>query len=196
LLQLLTSTRSGEVVNAEWSEIDLQAGVWRQPGSKTKNKREHRVMLPREAVELLQARRDLHMRWAFPSFDDKPLLQKAVGFAQYELRQNCPVKDWVVHDLRRTTIAGLAILGCPRVVQDRIANHFNGGVAEIYDRHTYDAEARMWLQRWADRLGELGLRLRETVILTGRSRTAVGAEKRERTSAIEFGAVGDGLRDG
>ena len=50
LLQLLTGTRSGEVVNAEWTEIDLAEALWTQPKSKTKNKREHRVMLPLQAV--------------------------------------------------------------------------------------------------------------------------------------------------
>ena len=89
------------------------------------------------------------------------MLQKAVGFAQYEAREACPVKNCVVHDLRRTAITGLAALGCPRVVQNRISNHFSRTVAEIYDRHSYDAEARSWLQRWADHLSALGLRLRE-----------------------------------
>jgi integrase len=46
-LQLLTGTRSGEVVGAEWREIDLEAAVWMQPATKTKNGRAHRVMLPR-----------------------------------------------------------------------------------------------------------------------------------------------------
>jgi len=55
-----------------------------------------------------------------------------------------------VHDLRRTAATGLAKLGCPRVVQDRILNHVDGSVSAIYDRHRYHAEARAWLQKWAD----------------------------------------------
>ncbi len=50
VFQLLTGTRSGEVVHAEWSEIDLAEALWKQPKSKTKNKREHRVMLPLQSV--------------------------------------------------------------------------------------------------------------------------------------------------
>ncbi|HTO49126.1 MAG TPA: site-specific integrase [Burkholderiales bacterium] len=148
-LQLLTGTRSGEVVGAEWREIDLEAAVWTQPATKTKNGRRHRVMLPPQAVELLAARRGLHERWVFPSREDRPLLQKAVGFAQYVVRESCPVKGWTVHDLRRTALTGLARLGCPRVVQDRIANHADRSIAAIYDRHTYDEEAREWLGKWA-----------------------------------------------
>jgi len=152
---LLTAARSGEVVKSEWSEIDLEAGIWTQPKGKTKNRREHRVMLSRQAVELLNDRRSLDARFAFPSRDNRPLLQKAVGFAQWEASETCPVKDWTVHDLRRTALTGLARLGCPRVVQNRIANHVDNSIAAIYDVHPYDDEARLWLQKWADYLDVL-----------------------------------------
>jgi hypothetical protein len=42
--------------------------------------------------------------------------QKAHGVAQFEVRDVCPVKDWTIHDLRRTALTGLARLGCPRVI--------------------------------------------------------------------------------
>ncbi|MBF6571165.1 MAG: hypothetical protein IVW54_20060, partial [Candidatus Binataceae bacterium] len=65
---------------------------------------------------------------------------------------------WTVHDLRRTVATGLAKLGCPRVVQDRILNHVDSSVAAIYDRHTYNSEARAWLQKWADHMDALATR--------------------------------------
>ena len=78
--------------------------------------------------------------------------------AQYEARkgrEGTPRADpieipWTVHDLRRTVATGLAKLGCPRVVQDRILNHVGSSVSAIYDRHRYDAEARVWLQKRVD----------------------------------------------
>jgi hypothetical protein len=75
--------------------------------------------------------------------------------AQFEVRDECPVKDWTVHDLRRTALTGLARLGCPRVVQDRIAKHVDQSVAAIYDGHSYDDEARTWLEKWANHLDSL-----------------------------------------
>jgi hypothetical protein len=57
--------------------------------------------------------------------------------------------------LRRTAATGLAKLGCSRVVQDRILNHVDSSVSAIYDRHRYDAAARVWLQKWADYLDAL-----------------------------------------
>jgi hypothetical protein len=44
------------------------------------------------------------------------------------------------------------------VVQDRILNHVDNSVAAIYDRHRYDAEAREWLQTWADHMEALTTR--------------------------------------
>ena len=62
---------------------------------------------------------------------------------------------WTVHDLRRTVATGLARLGCPRVVQDRILNHVDNSVAAIYDRHSYDTEKRNALERWGEKIGQI-----------------------------------------
>ena len=40
-------------------------------------------------------------------------------------------------------------------MQDRILNHVDGSVSAIYDRHRYDAEARVWLDRWAEHVAEI-----------------------------------------
>ena len=54
---VLTASRSGEVRGALWSEIDLKAGVWTIPATRTKSKREHRVPLCRRATQILGAAR-------------------------------------------------------------------------------------------------------------------------------------------
>jgi integrase len=159
VLVLLTGCRSGEVVAAMWRDIDLERAVWTI--RETKNGEPHDVMLSRQAIDLLKARRALHEVFVFPSpMDGHHIAQKALGLAQYEARKEKEGKPradpielpWTVHDLRRTVATGLAKLGCPRVVQDRILNHVDGSVSAIYDRHRYDAEARAWLQKWADYL--------------------------------------------
>jgi integrase len=157
-----TGCRSGDVVAALWRDIDLERAVWTI--RETKNGEPHVVMLPRPAVEPLKARRAFHAIFVFPSPNgEQHVRQKALGLAQYGARKRTgyePRADpielaWTVHDLRRTAATGLAKLGCPRVVQDRILNHVNGSVSAIYDRHRYDAEARVWLQKWADFLKAL-----------------------------------------
>lgn len=153
-LELLTAARQGEIVAMEWRHIDEERAVWHQPTSK--NGRAHDVMLSRQALALIVARRGLHASWVFPRPDGGGhIASKAVGIQQYAAKSTLSFGDWTVHDLRRTALTGLARLGCPRVVQDRISNHFDGSTAAIYDQHSYDEEARTWLQTWADFLDTL-----------------------------------------
>lgn len=51
--------RPGELRHAEWSEIDLDAGVWRIPASRMKMRREHVVPLSTQAVAILKEARDV-----------------------------------------------------------------------------------------------------------------------------------------
>lgn len=51
----LTATRTGEVLGARWSEIDLVAKVWTVPGDRMKAGREHRVPLSDAAIAVLDA---------------------------------------------------------------------------------------------------------------------------------------------
>jgi integrase len=53
-LCILTATRSSEALEARWSEIDLDKGVWVVPASRMKAGREHRIPLSAEAQKLLQ----------------------------------------------------------------------------------------------------------------------------------------------
>src|SRR5208283_1612816 len=51
---ILTATRSGEVLGARWSEIDLDAKVWTIPPERMKAAREHRVPLSERAVAIIE----------------------------------------------------------------------------------------------------------------------------------------------
>jgi integrase len=52
---ILTVARTGEVLGAQWPEIDLKAKVWVVPPDRMKGGREHRVPLSDAAVTLLQS---------------------------------------------------------------------------------------------------------------------------------------------
>lgn len=54
---ILTATRTGEVLGAKWSEIDLPQATWTIPDNRMKAGREHRVPLSSRAVEILQSAR-------------------------------------------------------------------------------------------------------------------------------------------
>ncbi|MGA7454463.1 MAG: site-specific integrase [Rhodoplanes sp.] len=63
---ILTASRTGEVVDAKWTEIDLDKATWIIPKTRMKAGREHRVPLSPRAVELLAAL-PREGDWVFPS---------------------------------------------------------------------------------------------------------------------------------
>jgi integrase len=50
---ILTAARAGEVRLAQWSEVDLAAGVWTIPADRMKAAREHRVPVSERAIAIL-----------------------------------------------------------------------------------------------------------------------------------------------
>jgi integrase len=52
---ILTACRLGEALRATWTEVDLEAAEWTIPASRMKARREHRVPLSPQAVELLRS---------------------------------------------------------------------------------------------------------------------------------------------
>lgn len=53
-LQILTATRPGETVGAQWDEFDLQAKIWTVPAARMKAHKEHTIPLSSRALEILE----------------------------------------------------------------------------------------------------------------------------------------------
>lgn len=71
------------------------------------------------------------------------------------VRKLSGVKDFRPHDLRRTAATNMARLGISKLTISRVLNHAEGGVTSIYARHSYGAEKRDALERWAARLEQI-----------------------------------------
>ena len=52
---ILTAARTGEVIGARWSEIDMETRTWTVPGERMKAGVTHRVPLPDAALDVLRA---------------------------------------------------------------------------------------------------------------------------------------------
>ena len=63
---ILTAARTNEVIQARWSEFDLDRKTWVVPAGRMKSKREHRVPLSDAAVTVLTAARGHSRRNVFP----------------------------------------------------------------------------------------------------------------------------------
>ena len=52
---VLTAARSGEILGAQWDEINIDTRLWTIPANRMKAKKEHRVPLSDRAIEILEA---------------------------------------------------------------------------------------------------------------------------------------------
>jgi integrase len=52
---ILSAARTGEIIGARWSEVDLDAKLWVVPGERMKAGREHRIPLSERAIAILEA---------------------------------------------------------------------------------------------------------------------------------------------
>jgi integrase len=154
-VQLVTAQRKGEIVGAEWAEIDLDDGVWTIPPEKSKNRMSHRVPLSRLALEVLNEAKSNagESGWLFPSpRGDKPVRGSSVDHALRNNRDVLMVGDATPHDLRRTAASHMTGMGVSRLTISKILNHAEPGVTAVYDRHSYDQEKRQALDVWGRRL--------------------------------------------
>jgi integrase len=65
------------------------------------------------------------------------------------------VKDWHLHDLRRTVATNLQKLGVRLEVTEAVLNHISGsrsGIVGIYQRHDWADEKRAALAAWGTRV--------------------------------------------
>ena len=116
-LLLLTGQRREEVSAMRWNELNLPMATWALPGQRTKNGRPHTVHLAPRAIEcLLAIPRSSEL--VFGNAAGKPFND----FSRYkkELDNSAGVTGWVLHDLRRTVVSGMARLGVPPHVADKI----------------------------------------------------------------------------
>ena len=98
---ILTAARTGEVLGATWSEIDLDKAVWTIPAERMKARRDHRVPLTKAAVDLLRALpRDAKGEFLFMStmLKGKPLSNMAMLKTLSLMKR----ADLTVHGFRST----------------------------------------------------------------------------------------------
>lgn len=154
-LLLLTAQRRDEVATMEWSELNLETGLWTIPRHKAKNDNGHDVQLSREAIEILRALPRIKGALIFTTNGRTAVS----GFSRAKERLDAimakaagrDIAPWILHDLRRTAATGMAGLRIAPHVVDRILNHTSGtirGVARVYNRFEYADERRTALDAW------------------------------------------------
>lgn len=132
-LLILTLQRRDEVAGMQWRELDNRDKTWIIPSSRTKNGREHLVHLSPLAwsiIEDLAAKAPVvaEGRFAYPFVFPATPTTYISGFSVAKQTIDETIEEifgsslepWRLHDLRRTGATGLASLGVPPHIVERI----------------------------------------------------------------------------
>jgi integrase len=98
---LLTAARTGEIVAAQWDEIDMAAKIWTVPAERMKANREHRVPLCTRAIEILKTMKGAQQNdFVFPghSIQKNPHLSTGAFLAVFKRLPK--FKGYTPHGLR------------------------------------------------------------------------------------------------
>jgi integrase len=156
---LLTGQRPGEVTHMRREHI--KDNWWELPGAPveklgwpgTKNAQNHRVWLPAAAKELIAELSDGDTGFVFANERGKPVrLERTMQ----DICARLGVKEKVTpHDLRRTHGTMIAKLRFGRDAMNRVQNHKEGGIADVYDRHDYEEENQQIMEAVANKIMQL-----------------------------------------
>ena len=155
----LVFVRPGELRQAEWAEIDLDAAEWNIPAERMKMREAHLVPLSTQAVSLL---RELHAytgrgRYLFPSARSasRPMSNNAILAA---LRRMGFAKDEMSgHGFRAMARTILdEVLGVrPDLIEHQLAHAVRDPNGRAYNRTAHLPQRRAMMQEWADYLDKL-----------------------------------------
>ena len=181
-ISLGTLCRIGELLQAEWKNVDLDQQIWFLPSENVKGtrgkKQDHHVFLSPFALHFFQELKTLtgHSQWCFPNklddgHVDVKVVSKQVGDRQARFKNRKALSrrrhddtlvladgqngDWTPHDLRRTGATMMQALGISLDVIDRCQNHVLAGsrVRRHYLHHDYAEEKKRAWNLLGDRLG-------------------------------------------
>lgn len=153
----LVFVRPGELRNAEWADIDLEAAEWRYTVTKTKT--QHIVPLATQAVAIL---RELHAltgtgRFVFPGArsNGRPMSDNAILAAMRRL--GISKDEMSGHGFRAMARTILdEVLGVrPDLIEHQLAHAVKDPNGRAYNRTAHLPERRKMMQKWADYLDKL-----------------------------------------
>jgi integrase len=152
---LLLGQRPGEVAHMRREHII--DGWWQMPGEPvpniwlgTKNAASHRVWIPKPAQDLLADDGPCPTGFVFAGI--RGSVVHKLDDAMRQICSKLDIERATPHDLRRTHGSTVTALGFGRDAMNRIQNHREGGIADVYDRHHYEAETKHIMESVASKI--------------------------------------------
>jgi integrase len=146
---IMTAARTGEVIGARWSEIDLDAKVWNIPASRMKANRPHRVPLSDAALAIVKAMAEIRQGdFVFPGTRANRPMNKT-GLMLVLQRMGCT--DTTVHGLRSTfrDWAAESTSFPAEIAEAALAHQVGDAVERAYRRSDLFDRRRQMMDQWA-----------------------------------------------
>jgi integrase len=148
---LLTGARRSEAAGIAWAEIT--GNVWRLPAARNKGKVDLLRPLSKAALALLHAQPRILGSDLIFTVTGKHPIQFSRGKKDFDRR--CAVKDWQLHDTRRTVRTLLARCNIPVDVAERCLGHTLAPLRRTYDRHDYLLQMETAFEALASTIGRI-----------------------------------------
>ncbi|MBD3761404.1 integrase arm-type DNA-binding domain-containing protein [Rhizorhabdus sp.] len=155
-LSALVFVRPGELRQAEWSEIDFEAAIWRIPAGKMKKRIEHVVPLSKQSVALFRDAQAITGggRYVFPSMRTplRPMSENTVNGALRRL--GFTGDEMTAHGFRAmaSTLLNESLKWSSDAIERALAHKDKDTIRAAYHRGTHWAERVEMAQWWADHL--------------------------------------------
>jgi integrase len=146
-LAILCASRTGEVLSAQWDEIDLDAKRWTIPAERMKMDVEHVVPLSGAAVELLRGLPRIEA-FVFPGAKrGRPMSDRSLSKI---MKNRLKVDEFTVHGFRSSFRDWCGNQGIDRELAERsLAHKFGNEVEASYARDTLVERRRDVMEKWA-----------------------------------------------
>jgi len=173
-LLLMLALRKQELTGAAWSEIDLEKGEMLIPAGRMKTKKDHLVMLPQQAIEMLQELQRLAggSPWVMPMPTDptRAMHSNNLSGAHAAALAAGDIIDYNIHDHRHTASTHLREQGHSPEVVETALSHAIPGMAGTYSHAQYKTQRLEMLQSWADFLDSV---MNERVVIQATFRKTI-----------------------
>jgi integrase len=145
-LLLLTGSRRGEVLSMRWEDLDLRAGVWTKPQSRTKQKEKHTVPLSAPARAVLAGLKPEPSGFIFPAGRGASGPMQTVEKPWRTICQAAGITNLRTHDLRHSYASQLASAGIGLHVIGGLLGHKKPSTTARYS-HLTDTALRVATER-------------------------------------------------
>lgn len=166
--QLHTMTRPSEAAGAQWSEIDLERGLWVIPPERMKMKREHVIPLTDQTMKILDEVRPItgHSMYVFASSvkgGQKPTDAESINKALQRIGFKGRTTAHGLRALASTTLNEQSFN--PDVIEAALAHVDKNTIRKAYNRSTYMEQRKKLMTWWSKHIEQAarGEKLEATV---------------------------------